>query len=350
MNFYKVVIDERKRRASRTHLSEADRERLDKTLKVLANATSYGIYAEMHRLESDQKVRVICHGIDAEAFQPCAALTPTCPANTASRPWHLSLRARHASCCQCWSTQCERSAAHTQWRIPTRWQSSRLSAEGIIPCAGGRVGKRRNLITALSWEEVDRMSDRFAALNPYEKDAVPGSILKIEDDNRDPKTHEQRQLHCVAISAKRYALFVQDATRSEPSLLRRGVNNKEDRWSEHGLGHLLNPTDPDSEDRDWIARVWLDIIRRALGLPTKPPDFESLPALGRLTVSSPAVMRPLEKLNRGKIYGDQIKPFNFLLTCHVKALGHPIGSDPERFHLIAPYETDSRKWLKHGMD
>ena len=57
-------------------------------------------------------------------------------------------------------------------------------------------------------------------------------------------------------------------------------------------------------------------------------------------------MRPLEKLNEGKTYSDQIKPFNFLLTCHVKALGHPVGSDPERFHLIAPYETDSKQWLK----
>jgi hypothetical protein len=28
----------------------------------------------------------------------------------------------------------------------------------------------------------------------------------------------------------------------------------------------------------------------------------------------------------------------------VRKLGHPISADPERFHLIAPYETDPRKW------
>ena len=28
----------------------------------------------------------------------------------------------------------------------------------------------------------------------------------------------------------------------------------------------------------------------------------------------------------------------------MRKLGHPIGADPERFHLIAPYETDPRKW------
>src|SRR6266478_227052 len=57
-------------------------------------------------------------------------------------------------------------------------------------------------------------------------------------------------------------------------------------------------------------------------------------------------MRPLSKLNEGKLYRDQIKPFNFLLTCHVRQLGHPIGAEPEHFHLIAPYESDSRKWLE----
>ena len=67
-DFFKVVIEERKRLSSRTHLSEVEKERLDKALKVLANATSYGIYAEMNRQESDQKVKVTCHGIDEEPY------------------------------------------------------------------------------------------------------------------------------------------------------------------------------------------------------------------------------------------------------------------------------------------
>jgi lambda repressor-like predicted transcriptional regulator len=57
-------------------------------------------------------------------------------------------------------------------------------------------------------------------------------------------------------------------------------------------------------------------------------------------------MRPLEKLNTRKRYPDQLKPFNFLLTSHVKAFGHPPGTDPEQFHLIAPYESDPKRWLK----
>jgi hypothetical protein len=41
------------------------------------------------------------------------------------------------------------------------------------------------------------------------------------------------------------------------------------KWSEHGLGHLCNPTDLDSDDRRWIPQVWLNIVRRALGLRTR---------------------------------------------------------------------------------
>jgi len=65
-----------------------------------------------------------------------------------------------------------------------------------------------------------------------------------------------------------------------------------------------------------------------------------------MSISSPAVIKPLANLNRGKRYAQQIKPFNFLVTCHVKPLGHPPGTDAEQFHLIAPYETNPQKWLK----
>jgi len=93
------------------------------------------------------------------------------------------------------------------------------------------------------------------------------------------------------------------------------VNN----WSEHGLGHLLNPTEPDSVDREWIAQVWLRIVRYAMGNRNAPLDSEKTPAIGRITVSSPVILRPLEGINVGKDYSKQIEPFNFLLSCHVAA-------------------------------
>jgi hypothetical protein len=56
--------------------------------------------------------------------------------------------------------------------------------------------------------------------------------------------------------------------------------------------------------------------------------------------------KPRLGLNKGMKYSDQIKPFNFVMTCHVKPFGFPFRADPERFHLIAPYDMDSRNWLK----
>lgn len=138
----------------------------------------------------------------------------------------------------------------------------------------------------------------------------------------------------TAISSKRYALFTLDRKRN-PTLIK---------GTEHGLGHLSNPTNLDDANRKWIPRVWLNIVRAALGLRTLPLPFEHRPAIGRISISSPAVMRSLAALNQGKRYTQQLKPFNFLLTCHVRALGHPAGVDAERFHLIAPYESDPERW------
>jgi hypothetical protein len=123
------------------------------------------------------------------------------------------------------------------------------------------------------------------------------------------------------------------------------ANNNDDRWSEHGLGHLLNPTDPDADDREWIAQVWLNISRQTMGLPGMAIGFESQPAVGQLAISSPPLLGPFAAMNRRKRYRNQVKPFNFLSTCHVRPFGHPYGTTPEHFQLIAPYERDSRRWL-----
>lgn len=206
---------------------------------------------------------------------------------------------------------------------------------------GSRSGRRQSP----RWEQVHRIVRKFEALNPYRREIIPGSVLKIEDDNYDLKTGKQRQLYCYAISAKRYALFLLPKN-GEPALLRGKANNEKDRWSRHGLGHLLNPTDPEASDRDWTAAVWEMIIRKGCGLKTTAPRFAHLPAIGRTTVSSPNLMKSFEILNAGKPYAEQIKPFNFLLTAHVIPFGHPDGVDPEKFHLITPYDSDPREWLE----
>jgi hypothetical protein len=307
-DFFKVIIEQRQRLRSRTDLSDIERDRLNKALKVLANATSYGIYAQMDRHESEKKEKVTCYGIDPTPFS-CRVIHPEEPGEYCFQPL-ASLITGAARLMLALLEHSVSSLGGTYAMEDTDSMAIVSTQHGeLVPCTGGthRLKDGQEAIRALSWNQVDGISKRFSTLNPYKPEAVPGSILKIEGDNFDPVTQKRRQIYCLAISAKRYALFTKDR-RGIPTLLRASRNNKEDRWSEHGLGHLLNPTDPESEDRDWISMAWLNITRRSLGLPTDGLEFKQLPAIGRTSVSSPAVMEPLMWLNNGKKYGDQIKP------------------------------------------
>jgi hypothetical protein len=112
----------------------------------------------------------------------------------------------------------------------------------------------------------------------------------------------------------------------------------------HGLGHLLNPTDPDSEDRDWIRQFWEHHLTQQL-TDEPPPQLRWLdhPALGKISITSPATWRQLGHYNNGKPYRDQIKPFGFLL--------HAPGADlpdmaSERGRLVAPYTKQPGQWLR----
>ena len=207
---------------------------------------------------------------------------------------------------------------------------------GLISCTGGHLHTETSeaAIQALSWEQVNGIAEKFTSLNPYDRKAITGSVLKIEEVNYDKESKDQRELKCFAISAKRYALFTVD-------------QNGRPNWvegKEHGLGHLLNPMEPDSEDRKWINHAWEDMILRSLGFPGKPLSFSGRPAVGRVSVSSPAVMRSFKSLNENKPFSEQIKPFNFVLTCQVNPFGHPNETDPSRFHLMAPFDYDCRNW------
>jgi hypothetical protein len=343
-DFFKVVIEERKRLSRRPGISRADAEQLGAFLKVLANATSYGIYAEMNRSETKDRVSVQCHGIDEKPFLT-RVVNPEIPGVFCSPPI-ASLITGGARLMLALLEKCVTELGGSYAMEDTDSMAIVATERGgLIECPGGphRTPNGVEAIKALSWRQVRNISDRFTLLNPYSPDAVPGSVLKIEDDNFDPKSKKQRQLWCYAISAKRYLLFLKNED-GIPELLRKGINNAQDRWSEHGLGHLLNPTDPGSEDRDWIAQVWDGIVLSASGKKRQGVPFEQTPAVGRMPVTNPAILRALSKVNNGKKFGQQIKPFNFLVSCQVRELGHPPGVDPTHFHLIAPYETDPKKW------
>lgn len=203
----------------------------------------------------------------------------------------------------------------------------------------------KEAICALSYAQVEAIRRQFARLNPYAEDAVPDTILKSEVKAR-----------CFAISAKRYALY--DVIGGQLTL------SAQKAPSEHGLGHLLDPSrddhseeeaegeEPDDDEtlearpmgRAWIAEAWRWILHEAEGLHTDEPSWLDQRAVTRLTISSPALLSPFKAFNEGKPYSAQVKPSNFMLVAHVASFGHPLGAEPARFRLVAPFEPLASQW------
>ena len=206
---------------------------------------------------------------------------------------------------------------------------------GIVEIEGQGNGGRAvpQQIRALSWQEVEAIEQAFESLSPYDREAAPGSILKIEDVNfRDGR---QIQLHVLVAGTKRYAVFER---------LPNDDLRITDQYSQHGLGHVVSPTEIRSGEDDWRRRVWDYIVRRELGLPANLPEWADLPAVGRHAITTWHLMRPFERFNRGKPYKAQVKPFNFMLTAQHDPFAASRFKDGLR--LIGPFEPDPRQWLK----
>ncbi len=313
----------------------------------MANSASYGVYAELNpqptRTGAPEAVEV--YGLDGMfptttaapedpgefCFPPFAALT------TAGARLMLAL------------LECGVRELGGEIAFGDTDSAAIVATEGggLVPCSGGAdvLPDGQAAVRALSWGQVQALSARFRELSPYNRDYVPGSILKIEDVNFVPGTETSRQLFAFAISAKRYALFV------------RGVDGaiEVENAKEHGLGHLLWPTrgtrteaeevEDRKKGRQWIRDVWKALIRESEGEEFLLPQWADRPALARVTVSTVGILLTFDNLNDEKSYDDSVKPMNFLLSPTVARFGHPAGANPERFHLLGSYETDPDRWL-----
>lgn len=170
---------------------------------------------------------------------------------------------------------------------------------GLVPCAGGPYvmpdGSRA--VRALSWTQIDRLLDTLVALNVYDRDAVPGSSFKIEDENFDEQ-HRRRQLWFYGTREKSYALYTRE--QDGPVVVKH---------SAHTIGQYRSPHADDREGK-WIVEAWTRAIHQALGLPAEDPAWIKLPALSQLTLTT---------WNVTKAYADTpgVHPFDFLLVAQV---------------------------------
>ncbi len=323
-DFFRKVVEERARLEPAVRPGDLETIRQPSFLKVLASATSYGIFAEMNpEARSGSRTTVRVEGLDGPFTVPVDRpemagefyFGPMASVITGAARLMLALLERFVT------------DAGGTWAMADTDSMAIVASRDGTPITGldARV---------LTWVEVEALRQRFAALNPYDPTLVPGSILKLEAVNL--MEGVEQELWCFAISAKRYALYSLDE-HGKPLLVK---------WSEHGLGHLLNPTDPEDDDRGWIRQVWEGLVREALGLPVDAPAWLDRPAIGSMTMSSPELLRRFAGHNEGKTYADQVKPFNFHITTHVRPFVHPAGIDRAKFQLIAPYTLDPRQWGK----
>lgn len=107
----------------------------------------------------------------------------------------------------------------------------------------------------------------------------------------------------------------------------------------HGLGHLTNPF-PNSVE-DWHAEIWLDILKWNYGLITGrdiEEKYSNLYAISQLTVSTSNVLNRFKKLNDGKLWKEQIKPYNFFLVGF-----QAIEENDKAVKPLSPFTKDYQK-------
>jgi len=335
-NPFPAVIEERQR------VKRHD-ERTQRFLKVFANSGSYGIFAQMDRKETPKKKPATVTVYGCEGSFSCSTTTPEDPGDFCFPPIGAVITA--AARLMLALLECCVTDAGGSYAFADTDSMAIVSSKegGFIACEGGEypLSNGGSAVRALSWAEADAIVARFEALNPYDRSAVPGSILKIEDVNYERPGGPRRQLFAYVISAKRYALFTIGAD-GHPV-----VPRTKDAYSEHGLGQLLNPTDPESEDREWIRQVWGGLVWEALGGPPFRPPWGDRPAMMKSAVTTPVLLKRFGGLNRRKDYADRVKPFNFLLSALVNPLDRPPSVKPsEGFQLIAPYSRNPSEWLR----
>jgi hypothetical protein len=223
----------------------------------------------------------------------------------------------------------------------------------------------------LTWKEVDRITAKFQALNPYDPGAVQ-ELLNLTDDNSVCRcSHElkndhdeagvcevrgckckmkkkvRRQLWGVGIAAKRYALIEKIPDERGKLVDIRIVNPKA-----HGIGFLYPPKDnPKNWKREaplWVYEMWDYLVRGFLGLKRTRLQWASLPQMMRFSVSTWNVLRML-----GMWEG--ARPHNFMfmvMTSEKHSFEFDFDNEPSKKPMvIVPFSSKQDEWSNlEGID
>jgi DNA polymerase elongation subunit (family B) len=328
-DFFIRVIEERNR------LKRSNRPVSD-FMKVVGNSGSYGLFVQVDpdTLQKSKRIRVYAgETILSQSSRYIEKLGP----------WYFppiaSLITSGGRLLLAMLEQCIHKARGSYLFCDTDSMCIVGSEKGeLVPCVGGNLRLEGiDAVRALSFKLIQRITKKFNRLNPYNPKFVR-DILKIEDINHvdGNPSKSRRRVIGYAIAAKRYALYTQ--AKNNISVVKA---------SGHGLGYLFSPkkiqpdekSEHESDDQvpEWVFEAWDWLIRREFRIKAKNPMWLGLPAMMRMTMTSPNVMRH----NRP----EWLAPFNFFLFPMISRVGgYPPGIEKSDFNFIVPFESDRNKW------
>jgi hypothetical protein len=291
-------------------------------MKIAANATAYGIPVELNLTEHKRPVAVTVYRPDGSSYQTRSRRTEE------PGTWFHPLLATLV-------------AAGGRLLLATAIALFRDAGGSYVFCdtdsvfaTATRTGEGNEGVPTLSWDKALSVADRFRSLNPYDPDVIPGSILELEPENRDPETDELREVRCLSLAAKRYALYTPGPD-GRPEIV--GHSGKPKR-SEHGLGHLVAPRDMSAEA--FHDRWWEHLLCVELGVDDPEPEWFDDVALGQISVTSPHTEAAFREFNATVPYEQRVRPWSF---CSLVHLTRPATAATGMRCLVAPYERNTRK-------
>lgn len=354
-DFYRRLIDLRSSiKAQIKDAAEMNKSRLKSeqlALKITANAASYGLFVELNVEELSKPEIRQCYGYTGEPFD-----ISTGKVEEPGRYFHPLLASLITG------------AARLMLAITERLIIDHGLDWALCDTDSMAIAKPDGMAQKTFQTKVDAIRRWFEPLNPYREKS---SLLKLEDANFG-ENGQLEPLYCLAVSAKRYALF--NLSSGGQVILRKA--------SAHGLGHLLPPYRDDNPPTTiakplfslrqigverWQHDLWHQIIRAALDDHPDQVDLNyhlalKTPAASRYAATTPKLLAWFRKHNSGRPYADQVRPSDFMLSFQISptALSEyrellesqkPSGfMAPELPRPIAPFDADSTKAARRCFD
>lgn len=343
-DFFKRTIELRTTVKTRQKKANADEnERLEseqQALKICANATSYGIFVELNPNSHSRPVEQLCYGSADDSFE-----VGTTTVEEPGKFFNPILGTLITG------------AARLMLALSERVGMDRGLTWAFCDTDGIAFTPAPSTTDEDLIEAVTDVRQWFKPLSPYEGSP---DILKLEDENfrlsGDKMTDEHEPLVCFAISAKRYALFNRG---NDGSVVLRKA-------TAHGLGHLMAPYDDEHGPTNlpkpvlnlrklglkrWHCDLWHCVVTSGLSEAPEQVDLSLLagmdkPAVSKYAATSTDLLDWFKRYNDGKDYGQQVRPFGFMLSFQPrKELGS--GAVPR---ASAPYDRDPLKGVAACFD